>query len=149
MDDILIFLQDLASHVKIVKEVLQVLKDNHLSLKPSKCAFHKESVKYLGQVISHGTVTIRPAHTSTISKWPVPKDKTGIQRIIGLSNYFQKFIPNYSTLISPLSTLTGNSPFEWTVNCANACEHVNTILLSQPVLKLPHNQDHFRVFSES
>jgi len=79
MDDILIFSQDLTSHIKIVKEVLQVLKDNHLSLKPSKCAFHKESVEYLGRVISHGTVTIRPAHTLTISKWPVPKDKTGIQ----------------------------------------------------------------------
>src|SRR6267378_6169535 len=61
MDDILIFSQDLTSHIKIVKEVLQVLKDNHLSLKLLKCAFHKESVKYLGQVISHGTVTIRPA----------------------------------------------------------------------------------------
>jgi len=48
MDDILIFSQDLASHIKIVKEVLQVLKDNHLSLKPLKCAFYKESVEYLG-----------------------------------------------------------------------------------------------------
>jgi len=143
MDDILIFSQDLASHVKIIKEVLQVLKDNHLSLKPSKCAFHKESVEYLGQVISHGTVTIRPAHTSTISKWPVPKDKTGIQRIIRLSNYFRKFIPNYSTLISPLSALTGNSPFEWTDNCAKALEELKAILSSQPVLKLPNTQDPF------
>jgi Reverse transcriptase (RNA-dependent DNA polymerase) len=114
VDDILIFTPTLESHIPLVKQVLATLLANQLSLKPSKCDFHKDTVEYLGRLVSKGAVTIKPSHTLTIKEWPIPTTKTALQRIIGLANYFRKFIPNYSTVIAPLSALTGNVPFEWT-----------------------------------
>jgi hypothetical protein len=51
MDNILIFTQDQEEHRQVTKEVLQILKDNNLYLKPKKCEFEKEKIKYLGLVI--------------------------------------------------------------------------------------------------
>jgi len=63
VDDILIFTPTLESHIPLVKRVLRTLADNQLSLKPSKCDFHKDSVEYLGRLVSKGAITIRPSHT--------------------------------------------------------------------------------------
>ena len=114
VDDIPIPTPTLESHIPLVKQVLAMLQSNQLSLKPSKCDFHKDTVKYLGRLISKGAITIKPSHTITITNWPVPHDKKSLQRIISLANYFRKFIPNYSTIISPLSELTRTTDFEWT-----------------------------------
>jgi len=149
VDDILIFTPTLESHIPLVKQVLQTLLDNQLSLKPSKCDFHKDMVEYLGRLISKGAITIKPSHMVTISQWPTPTTKVALQRIIGLANYFRKFIPNYSTVIAPMSVLTGNVPFEWSQQCEEALEELKRLLTSQPVLKLPNFEDPFRIFSDA
>jgi len=40
IDNILIFIQIIDKHKDIVKQVLQILADNKLSLHPKKCKFH-------------------------------------------------------------------------------------------------------------
>jgi len=149
IDDILIFTKDLESHIELVKWVLKVLEDNQLSLKPSKCDFHKDSVEYLGRLVHKGAVTIKPSHIVTIKNWPIPTTKTGVQRIVGLANYFRKFIPKYSDVIAPLTELTGNHPFKWEPEQQKALEALQAILVSQPVLKLPNNSDPLRVFTDA
>ena len=52
LDDILIYLEDMTQHKKHVKEVLQQLCKNELYVAAPKCEFHKESVEYLGFIIS-------------------------------------------------------------------------------------------------
>ena len=103
----------------------------------------------LGRLISKGAITIKPSHTITISNWPVPVDKKSLQRIIGLANYFRKFIPNYSTVIAPLSELTGSVPYEWTPARQQALEELQRLLTSSPVLTLPNSTDPLRIFSDA
>src|SRR5882757_8063149 len=149
VDDILIFTPDHRSHVLLVKQVLATLQDNQLSLKPSKCDFHKDTVEYLGRLISKDAITIKPSHTITISNWPIPTDKKSLQRIIGLANYFRKSIPNYSTIIAPLSELTGIHDFEWTPEQQKALDELKRLLTSKPVLTLPNQMDPLRIFSDA
>ena len=54
MDDILIFAQTKEELEKITKEVLQVLQENNLYLKPEKCEFAQEKLNYLGFIIEKG-----------------------------------------------------------------------------------------------
>ena len=149
VDDILIFTPTMESHVPLVKEVLRILQRNQLSLKPSKCDFHKDTVEYLGRLISKGMVTIKPSHTVTIREWPLPTTKVALQRIIGLANYFRKFIPNYSKIIAPLTELTGTASFVWNEERTKAIRLLQEVLASQPVLKLPNASDPFRIYSDA
>ena len=51
MDDILIYTSDLDHHRVIVCKVLGRLREYDLYLKPSKCAFEKQEIEYLGMII--------------------------------------------------------------------------------------------------
>ncbi|MBW0576143.1 hypothetical protein O181_115858 [Austropuccinia psidii MF-1] len=52
LDDIMIFSSSQEEHVKHVASVLQILRENNLFSKASKCVFHASSVEYLGYVVS-------------------------------------------------------------------------------------------------
>ena len=47
MDDILIFSKSMAKHILIINQVLQILCNNDLYLKPEKCEFYKDKLNYL------------------------------------------------------------------------------------------------------
>ena len=50
MDNILIFTQMMDKHKDIVKQVLQILANNKLSLHPKKYKFHQTKINYLGVI---------------------------------------------------------------------------------------------------
>ena len=52
LDNILIYSEDMTQHKKHVKEVLCCLRKNGLYAAPAKCEFHKDSIEYLGFIIS-------------------------------------------------------------------------------------------------
>ena len=53
LDDILIFSKDINEHQQITRQVLQILRENKLSLKPEKCKFETTETKYLGMIIGN------------------------------------------------------------------------------------------------
>jgi len=61
MDDILIFTETEEHHQQVVNEVLKILRQNNLFLKPEKCVFHTSEVEYLGIIISHDQVRMDPS----------------------------------------------------------------------------------------
>jgi hypothetical protein len=54
LDDILIFTEDLKEHQKIVRRVLDRLRQHKLFLRPEKCEFERTRIEYLGLIISEG-----------------------------------------------------------------------------------------------
>ena len=57
----MIFTMTIEEHQQIVREVLQILRDNKLYLKHTKCEFEQLKTEYLGLVISQNEVKIDPA----------------------------------------------------------------------------------------
>ena len=56
LDNILIFSKDIDEHRQITCQVLQILWENTLSLKPEKCKFEMTETKYLGMIIGNGQI---------------------------------------------------------------------------------------------
>ena len=52
IDDILVYSRTLEEHVKHVRTVLHALKKYNLRLKPRKCKFYKERIKFVRCFIS-------------------------------------------------------------------------------------------------
>ena len=72
MDDIMIFTPDLNKHCKIVTEILQILRDNKLYPKHTKCEFEQAETKYLGLIVGHQTIKMDPTKVKGVTSWSVP-----------------------------------------------------------------------------
>ena len=95
IDDIMIFTANLAEHRKIVTEVLQILQDNKLYLKHTKCKFEQLETKYLRLIVDHQMVKIE---YYKLADHHYPKTTTRILRISQLSLIFHlEFCPSSAT----------------------------------------------------
>ncbi|THH06735.1 hypothetical protein EW145_g3878 [Phellinidium pouzarii] len=115
LDDVLIFSQDLQQHQKLVIEVLKIMWEHHLYLKPQKCKFETQTVKYLGHIIRNGEVRMDPKKTLAIRDWPKPTNLKELQQFLGLGNWLHCFIKDYSLVVKPLTALTGKAVWDWSV----------------------------------
>jgi hypothetical protein len=60
-DDILVYSRDIKDHIKHLKVVLEVLQQQQLFAKPTKCDFWRLEVEYLSHLISKEGVMVDPA----------------------------------------------------------------------------------------
>ena len=87
--------------------VLHILRENGLKAKLSKCECNKAELHFLGHIIGKGGVAMDPAKIVVIEKWPLPKSLKELQSFLGLANYFRKFVDHFSSVVAPLTALTG------------------------------------------
>eukprot|EP00253_Pinus_taeda_P030329 PITA_30329 len=114
LDDILIFSKTWEKHLKHVKQTLDVLKREKLYVKLSKCEFGKTSLNYLGHIIGGGELKMDPSKVAVIVNCPKPKSATEVRSFLVASQYWRKFIANFSLIAAPLHALIGlNKVFQW------------------------------------
>jgi hypothetical protein len=106
LDDILIYSDNLEDHRRHVLKVLEALMKAGLHLKPEKCEFHRQEVKYLGFIVSTTGTKMDPAKITTIQEWPQPQNVKDIQLFLGFANFYHRFIKGYSSIVAPLTRLT-------------------------------------------
>ena len=61
---------------------------------------------FVGYLVSKSGIGMDPANVSAILGWPTSKSAKEVQSFLGFANLYQKNINNYSTLSSPLTSLT-------------------------------------------
>jgi hypothetical protein len=150
MDDILIFAKTKEELEQYTKEVLQVLKDNDLYLKPEKCEFYKEQINYLGFVISHDKIAMDPSKVAGLKEWPAPETVKQVRSFLGFGNFYRKFIRKYSDLARPLNELLQKGKeFRWTTIHQEAFEELKKRFSEEPVLMMPDMDKPFQIKSDA
>jgi len=66
LDDIIVYGKTWEEHLKHVKQTLDVLKQENLYVKLSKCEFDKTSLNYLGHIVGGGELKIYPSKVEAI-----------------------------------------------------------------------------------
>ena len=106
VDDVLVGTDDEEGHDKIVVEVLKRLEENDLYVKPEKCLWKVNKVKFLGVVMRQGKIEIEEKKVKGVLNWPIPKTVRDVRKFLGLTNYYRHFIKNFAALAKPLNMLT-------------------------------------------
>nr|XP_051211131.1 uncharacterized protein LOC127328578 [Lolium perenne] len=144
VDDVLIYSKTLADHKRHLAEVFQILEQNKLFLKKSKCSFAQKSLEYLGHIISANGVATDPAKISAVQHWPQPRDVKQVRGFLGLAGYYRKFIRHFGIICRPLTNLLKkNVPFVWSPVVDDAFQTLKRALVQAPVLALPDFQQEF------
>ncbi len=147
IDDILIFSKTAEEHVEHVKIVMDVLRQNSILIKMSKCSWGQTELPYLGHIVSKDGIKVDPKKIEAVACWPEPTNLNEIQQFLGLTNFFRKYIQGYTNLTMPLTVLLKkNTPFDWTTACQNAFAGLKTALTSAPCLALPDTSEGSPIF---
>ena len=121
-----------------LERLFERLRKYHLSVSPKKSDFSKAIIKYLGHEVGQGQVTASDAKVLAIKEYPVPRDKKGIMRFLGLAGFFRKFCGNFSVLTSSMTDLLKKgTKFVWGAEQQQAFESIKAILTHEPVLRAP------------
>ena len=102
MDDILIASKGaINDHRAAVRDVLQVLQDYDLFLKPEKCVWESPCVDYLGLILEKGVTRMDPAKIAGVRDWPTPTTVKQVRSFLGFCNFYRAFIRGFSHLAKP------------------------------------------------
>ena len=105
LDDIIIFSKTFDEHLSNLEEVFQRIRNANLKIKPSKCSFAKRSTNYLGHIISQEGIRMDPNKIKALDEIRISKSVKELQRFLGLSGYYRRFVKSYSTIAKPLFEL--------------------------------------------
>ena len=96
------------------------------------------------------TCSYGPYKTSAISTWKPPTSVKGVHSFLGFANFYQKFIPNYSNIVTPLTALTKkDQPWTWSSPQQQAFDTLHNIFASAPVLSIPDVSWPFHLMSDA
>src|SRR5258707_344943 len=105
LDDILIYSDSLEDHRNHIWEVLRRLRKVGLYANLKKCKFHTDTVEYLGFILSPKGLQMDPTKVSAIQDWPEPRKVRDVQAFLRFTNFYWRFIHDYSEMTHPLNHL--------------------------------------------
>ena len=108
-----------------------------IKLNFEKLKLRQSEVKYMGHMFTADGLRADPEKISAVINMPPPEDRKGVQRILGLVNYLQRFSPRLAEASAPLRALLKRENIfinEENVH-GRALEQIKQIITRDPVLK--------------
>jgi len=144
LDDVLVFSQTVDDYIRHLREVLLLLENAGLSLKPSKCHLFKQDVEYLGHVVRPGLLLVNQNNIKSLAQALPARNQTKLKSVLGMCNVYRRYIKDYAHIAKPLTKLTSKKlphvlpPLD--AAQLAAFENLKKRLTSTPILALPRRE---------
>lgn len=150
LDDVVIVSQTFEQHLLILDEVFRRLREAKISVSIEKCQFCRHQMKYLGYVVDRNGLHVDPDKVKAMLEIPVPTNVKEVRRIVGTFSWYRRFIPEFSTIIAPItSLLKKKTKFEWSDECERSFRAIKECLVAAPVLTCPDYSKPFVVQTDA
>lgn len=138
LDDLLITSATFDEHIELLKKVACLLTEAGLTINVEKSKFLLKQIKYLGYVVGDGCLKVDPEKVQAIKDFPQPTTVRHIRRFLGMTGWFNRFIPNYAIICAPMTDLLKKKcKLQWNEKAELAFQQLKTALTSAPVLVNP------------
>ncbi|XP_055589182.1 uncharacterized protein LOC129741468 [Uranotaenia lowii] len=151
LDDIVIATKTFAEHLRLLKLVAERLNKGNLTISLDKSRFCRKQVSYLGYLLTEEGVAIDNSRIAPILDYARPRSVKDIRRLLGLAGFYQRFIKEYSRIVTPISDLLKKSKqkFVWTEAAEGAFNELKSALVSAPILGNPSFDHPFVIESDA
>ena len=105
IDDIIVHSITEQDHLKNLETVFKRLNQYNMRLKPSKCVFLKQELRFLGHTITDRGICKDPSKIQDILNWEPPTTVRQVRQFIGLAGFLRKFLKNYALIAQPITDL--------------------------------------------
>ncbi|KRZ81763.1 Retrovirus-related Pol polyprotein from transposon 17.6, partial [Trichinella sp. T8] len=138
LDDIIVFGKTEEEHLERLEGVLARLQSVGLKIKPEKCQLMRQSVHYLGHIVTQQGIGTDPEKTAAVQKWPTPRCVREVRQFLGLASYYRRFVRNFAGVANPLHALTKKGEkWHWGPKEEEAFTLLKKALVSPPILGHP------------
>ena len=101
-------------HDQRFEDAVKVLCIKGLMLNSDKCQFKMLQLEFMGHVLSASRIGPADVKVKAVIEACELKNAVKVRSFLGLVNFTVRFIPDLSTVLSPLRQLTKNGePFMW------------------------------------
>ena len=141
LDDILIASCTNEEHEAHLRDIFRLLSDNGMVINRKKSVFGVSELIYLGHHITTSSIMPLESRVTAVSDFPVPTNKVGLQRFLGMINYYRRFMPRLADKLHPLhnATKVKGQAIEWTTKCQSGFLAAKSALVSATLLHHPHS----------
>jgi hypothetical protein len=88
IDDIASYAEEFLKHVRVNRQILQILRENGLYLRPEKCDWHKQEIEYMGVRAGVNGTRMEEGKVEAIMEWKVPRNVTEVRSFLGFLNFY-------------------------------------------------------------
>ena len=139
IDDILLASRSHEEHAQHLEQLFQTLSDNGLAINKAKCVFGVPELDFLGHRITQKGILPLPNRIQALKDCGTPTDRAGLQRYLGMLNYYHRFLPQIASVLAPLHKQASGKgqQIEWSVECQEAFDKAKTALGNATLLHHP------------
>jgi len=105
LDDVIVTGATDKEHTNNLENALVKLGESGFKINLKRCEFFKKKICYLGHIINEHGLKKDPTKVEAILKAPRLINVQGVRAVVGMINYYAKFVQNLSGLMSPLYEL--------------------------------------------
>ncbi|GKB90519.1 hypothetical protein Tco_0962791 [Tanacetum coccineum] len=95
--------EDHENHLRLM---LDLLRNEKLYAKFSKCEFWLQELHFLGHMVNHDGIHVDQGKIEVVKSWKDPTTPSEVKSFLGLAGYYIHFIENFSKIAKPLTSLT-------------------------------------------
>ena len=135
MDDVLIVGQTENEHDENLRAVLSKIMSSGLKLNKEKCELKKQSIRFLGHVISNKGIQVDPEKVEAIVNLEEPQNVAELRKFLGMVNFLTKFIPRAQDVLHPLNELLqSDAAWVWNSPQEVSFKEIKKLLTTSPIL---------------
>jgi hypothetical protein len=137
-DVILIYSKSLHEHSEHLRAVFGALREARLFPNLEKCTFCTDRVAFLGYVVTPHGIEVDEVQIEARKSWSIPATLTQLQSFLGLTEFYRRFMRDFSTIAAPLNDLTKKGvPFYWGAAQGHSFNTLIDKLTHAPLFQLP------------
>lgn len=129
---------DPLKHLQDLEKTFNCMSERGIVLNPKKCHYFKESILFLGFVVTRNTIEPNPETVNKVKNFPIPKSIKQLRSFLGLCSYYRRFVPNFAKIARPLhNQLKTTKKIPWNDEATSAFNTLKECLTTEPVLRKP------------
>eukprot|EP00795_Rhopilema_esculentum_P012967 gene12967-biopygen3123 len=149
IDDLLVASHSKDEHLQHLELLFKRLSEFGIVINLAKCTFAVSSLDFLGHHVSADGISplvfrLIPAKVQTIQDYQSPTSARKLRELLGLINFYRRFIPNCATILQPLTDLLSGKhskkSFQLTDTATSAFNSIKSALAKATMLNHPSSE---------